>query len=446
VNAQHTLGLRYLFGQGAAADTVRAALWIMKAAQQNYTPACFNYGILCYHGWGVDWNPFEAFEQFRKCAKQGMVEAEYAMVQFLTENLVVPRDYEAAYSWAKQAADSGYAPAKAAVIRFEKFGLGGTHADSVRPRKQSPPNTGLVFLDFAADTLTGTNDTLLLREAIQSADPSMRRSLGLSAVPEEGARWTDSTTIAELHRAADAGSPEALTVLGRAAEKGIGVRRDPVKACAFYIRAIRLDGARAPELLVSLLQQPAILKEIRSRADHGDEEAEYVWAGLAALGFDGILAQGQVYLTGDQAIRLLKLSGGKKYLAAIVEEGLCYYSGKWVAENRETALALWNKAASLGSKDAITRLALVALRSGGTSAEVREAISVLQAAAEEGSVLGEMGIGYAFETGIGVAPRKALAAYYYREASVRGSQDAFRALRRMHDAIRPEVAEFHMID
>jgi TPR repeat protein len=444
--AQHALGLRYLFGQGAAADTERAAYWIMKAAKQNYVPACFNYGVLSYHGIGVEWNPFEAYEQFRTCAQRGMVEAEYAMVQFLTENLVVPRDYQAAYAWDKLAADSGYAPAKAALVRFEKLGYGRTHTDSLRPHKNALPNTGLVFLDFPADTLAETNDTLLIREVLRSADPSLRKALGISNVPATGGQWEDSSMFSALNRAAEAGSPEALTVLGRSAEKGTGVPKDPVRASAYYVRAILLDSPRAPELLVNLMQHEGVLKEVRLRAEQGDSEAQFAWAGMAALGFDALLVQGQAYLTGDEAIRLLKKGAEKPYTPALVELGLCYYSGKWVQENRATALQLWKKAGSLGSKDAQTRLALVTLRSGNDSTEIRNALAVLQAAVEEGSVLGEMGLGYAYESGIGVAPQKALAAFYYREASVRGSQDAFRALRRMHDAIRPRLAEFQMND
>jgi TPR repeat protein len=44
--AQHELGLRYLFGKGFPADTVKAAFWIQKAASQNLPLAQYNLGIL----------------------------------------------------------------------------------------------------------------------------------------------------------------------------------------------------------------------------------------------------------------------------------------------------------------------------------------------------------------------------------------------------------------
>jgi TPR repeat protein len=110
----------------------------------------------------------------------------------------------------------------------------------------------------------------------------------------------------------------------------------------------------------------------------------------------------------------------------------------------EKAVDLWTKAASLGSKDAMVRIALTTLRSPSDTSGRKEAVQILSRAAEEGSVLAEVGMGYCYETGTGLPARDAEAAYYYRAASMRGSQDAFRALRRMHDAIRPDDPEFRI--
>jgi hypothetical protein len=445
VLAQHELSLRYLLGRGAAADTVRAAFWMRRASDQNYTPAMFNYGIMCYNGWGVPWDPFEAFRVFRACAAKSMVEAEYAMAQFLTEDLVIPRNFDSAYAWVKRAADGGYAPAKEVLARLDKQGLGPGHQDSVKPPAGRAPNTGLVFLDFAQDTGAVSGDSLLLREAIQNASPSVRRALGISRLLETETQ-ADSSTLSAIMQAGEAGSPEALTVLGRSYEKGIGVAKDPVKACASYVRAIRLDSPRAPELLLKLLEQKNTLPHIKAAAARGEPEAEFAWAGVSALGFDGVLAQAQVYLSGDEAFRLLTKAGEKGYTPAIVEAGLAYYAGRWVPRNMEKATELWTRAASLGSKDAIVRIALMTLRSPSDTSGRIEAVQILKRAADEGSVLAEVGLGYCYETGTGLPVRNAEAAFFYRAASVRGSQDSFRALRRMHDAIRPDDPQFRIPD
>lgn len=445
VLAQHELSIRYLFGRGAAADTVRAAYWMHKAADQNYTPAMFNYGIMCYNGWGVPWDPFEAYRLFHACAEKGMVESEYAMAQFMTEDLVVPRNFDSAYAWVRKSASAGYAPAKEALARLEKQGLGPGHRDTANAPPAKAPNTGLVFLDFEQEAGAVPGDSLLLKEAIQNASPSVRRALGISKLLETESQ-ADSSTLSAIMLAGEAGSPEALTVLGRSYEKGIGVPKDPVKACASYVRAIRLDSPRAPELLVKLLEQKNTLPHIKAAAAKGEPEAEFAWAGVSALGFDGVLAQAQVYLSGDEAFKLLTKAGEKGYTPALVEAGLAYYAGRWVPQSLEKATELWTRAASLGSKDAMVRIALTTLRAPADTSGRGEAVQILKRAADEGSVLAEVGLGYCYETGTGLPVRDAEAAFYYRAASVRGSQDSFRALRRMHDAIRPGDPEFHLPD
>ena len=442
--AQHELGIRYLIGRGAAPDTVKAAYWIKKAADQDYTPARFNYGILNYHGWGVPWDPFEAYRHFRICAEHHMPEAEYAMAQFLTENLIVPRDYESASRWLKVAADSGYAPAQEALARFEKQGLGKTAKDGVQTSLRAP-NTGLVFLEFTSDTTSAGGDSLLLREAIRSAGPALRKALGMTSMLEQEPE-TDAATLEVIRRAGDAGSPEALTVLGRSYEKGTGVSRDPVRAVAFYVRAIRFDSPRAPELLWNLLQEKETLPQVKSAAGRGEPEGQFAWAGISALGFDGVLARAQIYVTGEQAFQLLRKAGDGGFLPALVETGLCYYAGRWVPQSNEKAMEVWKKAAERGSSDAKVRIALTSLRSGADTTGWAGDVVLLMSAAEEGSVLAQVGLGYCYETGTVVQAQKADAALYYRAASVRGSQDAFRALRRMHDTIRPNEPQYGIAD
>ncbi|HSP86727.1 MAG TPA: tetratricopeptide repeat protein, partial [Ignavibacteriaceae bacterium] len=108
--AQHELGLRYLLGDGVIADTLQGAVWIKKAADQKLTSAIFNYGILQLNGWGVQWNPFEAFKSFLIAAESGMAQAQHIVGLFYTDNLIVKRDWALAYKWVKKAAEKDYQP------------------------------------------------------------------------------------------------------------------------------------------------------------------------------------------------------------------------------------------------------------------------------------------------------------------------------------------------
>jgi uncharacterized protein len=443
--AQHELGLRHLFGRGTAPDSVSAVYWIRKAADQAYIPANFNLGILAYHGWGMPWDPFEAYRRFLVAADHGMPEAQYALAQFLTENLVVPRDYEKAYAWLKKAADKGFDAAKAALVQFEREGVGQGKSDSAA-HKHMGPNTGLVFMDVPPETTDVVrNDTLLLREAIRHAGPGLRKALGMSAL-QEGEAPSDDQAFNAIKKASSHGSPEALTVLGRAFEKGAGVERNNIHAVAMLVRAIRLDALHAPEVLWNLLASKAVVHQIRDAAVRGDGEAEFAWAGAGAIGFDGLLAQAESYITDDQAYRLFVQATEHGYTPAYVEVGLCHYAGRGVPANQAEAIRWWKLGKAKGDADASIRLALLTVRAPEDSTALENAVAELRSAAADGSVLAETGMGFCYETGRGVPVSKPAAAEYYRAASVRGSQDAFRALRRMHDAIRPAEKDFQVPD
>ena len=439
VLAQHELGIRYLVGRGVKADTLKGAHWISKAAQQNLTPARFNLGILLYNGWGVSWNPFDSYRQFVFAAERGMAESRYVLAQFLTDNLVVPRNVPEARRWLTMAADSGYAPAKEMLKEFEKKQMSAESREGRAASKDSLSPSQVVFLNFDQDTSTSTNDQTLLKDALRSGGVEVRNALGTRALTDS--LDVDSASVGAILRAGEEGSPEALAVVGRCYEKGVHVQKDPVLAALFYVRAIRLDSPRASELLWRLLQDKELIRMVKSRGTNGDPDARYVWACLRALGFDGALVGADAWLADDQAARFLEHSSERNHVASLIELGLCYYSGRWVALDERRAIDLWQRAAALGSKEAQVRLAITRVRTPG---DPGDAPGVLMKAAEAGSVLAQVALAYCYENGAGVPQKKGEAASLYRSAAQRGSQDAFRALKRMYDELRPVEKAFQV--
>ncbi len=447
VLAQHELGLRYLTGRGASADTLKGAYWIQKAAAQNLVSAEFNLGILYYHGWGVDWNPFSAYREFFAAAQRGMVEAEYVMGQFLTDDLVVPRNWEEAHRWVKLAADSGYAPANEMLKELEKhmaIQRTDSTASGLSAGKDSLAGGSVVLIDFDRDS-SSRGDLTLLKDVLESGGVELKRALGIASLLK-GDPEMDSSEVQAIKRAADDGSPEALAVLGRCYERGLLVKKDIVEAAEMYVRAIRLDSPGASEFLWKLLQEDGFHAQLRSRSSSADVHANYVWASLRALGFDGILQAKQSWISDDQALRLLERSSEKNYLPSMVELGLCYYTGRWVTADQEKAENLWTGAALLGSQDARVRLAITDVRANASGDSLSRSIQTLVDAMHAGSVLAQVALGYCYEQGIGFPLKKAEAASLYRSASQRGSQDAYRALKRLHDEIRPPDKEFQIED
>jgi TPR repeat protein len=452
VLAQHELGLRYLLGEGVEADTIKGAFWIQRAAEGGLTDALYNSGILYFNGMGVEWNPFKAYREFLVSAQQGSPEAQYILSMFLTENLVVPRNWQEAYRWLKEAASVGYSPAKEALAEFEQRGLGVKRTDKdaksdtgSQGKKQAIKQTlGFVFQDAGVDT-SSQSDAALLKDALREASPQLKRALGLTNQPSSKLDL-DTPGLKVIQDAAEEGSPEALSILGRAYERGVGVKKDLVLASVYYIRASRMSSLRAPALLARMIDQPEYFRELKSRVERNDPDAEFAWAALAALKLDYLLAKYQGFITEPQALEFLKNAAAANHIQATIELGLCYYAGRWVPENREQALALWNKAASLGSIEARTRLAALAVRSESDSTKLKQAIDVLESAAQRGSVLAQVALGYCYETGTWLPKKAGEAARLYRSAAQRGSQDAYFALRRMHDRIRPKDKEFQLND
>ena len=121
--AQHELGLRYLLGKDFPVDTALAAYSIGKAADQNMSIAQYNYGVFLNNGWGVKWNPFEAYHWFRLAAAHKLPEAQFVMGLFYTDNLALPRDWIKAYHLVKASADQNYEPARNVLQEFVKRGI-----------------------------------------------------------------------------------------------------------------------------------------------------------------------------------------------------------------------------------------------------------------------------------------------------------------------------------
>jgi len=422
--AQHELGLRYIVGRGVERDTTKAAYWFERASEQGLIASKYNIAVLSLLGWGVPWNPFRAFSLDEECAATGMPEAEFMHAVFLTEGLVVPKDWNAAYEWDKKAADAGYQPAIDALPEFEE-----------RTSKKSDAKSPLAgFTDIGPDTASSAvAGTRLLKDVFHGAT-ELRTALGMSKLTEDSSK-VDSAGLSIVRRAARFGSPEALTVLGRCYEKGIEVPVDSITGAAYFVRAIRLESPKALDLMLALLQKPSFIASLKQHTEKGSPVALFVTAGLAGLGIESGVNE-------QKAAQLLRKSAEESYVPAMVELGLWHYSGRTVPEDRKKARELWYQAAAEGSIEASIRLAVTTLRDSTDTQAHSAQVGLLRGASEEGSLLAEVALGYCYEEGISVRKDMGEASRYYRSAASRGSRDAYRALTRMYDAIRPNDSAF----
>jgi len=448
--AEHELGIRYLLGIGFPKDTVQAVNWIGKAANKGLSSAQFNYAIMLGEGVGTEWNPFEAFKQFKNAAHAGMPEAQYAYGIQFTDNFVVNKNLSTAYKWVKESSKNNYKPAEETLKRLEEMGVVPNDVDSLVNGELIPINTQpqstlllsddkqLDFFEFAIDTLSPNQSDKNINDLLDKDKEKLKMHLSLNN-GKSLESLKDTSGLGLLLYAADNGSPEALLLLGRMYTSGIGVEQDSIKAAENYIRAYRLGGFKAAELLVKMINDAGFYDKLKNGVDENKARPMYVWSSLSALGLD-------FSITYDQVFEFMKKSSDLDFLPAKIELGLAYYNGEIVEKDIQKAKEYWLLAMKSGSTEAKVRLALLNVTNSDDNEIQKEAVKTLKEFSNNGSVLAQGYLGYCYETGSGIVQNKSKAVRLYRQAMYRGNEAAFNRLKKMYDDIRPIEEEFQIYE
>ena len=447
--AQHELGLRYLLGEdGMTADTIKGAYWVGKAAEQNLTAACFNYGILLLNGWGVEWNPFKAYDYFLKAASDGMPQAQHLIGILYTDNLIVKKDNIEAYKWVKKASDQGYMPAIETKNDLEKYlppNIFSANQDSSHNKvtgKSRNADTslssqlGLVFIDFETiyDTIMEVTEKQLIEDLFHESNKMLADTLGL--LPADSLLTNIHTDrISVLQEYAETGNSEALTILGRFYEKGIYFENNLIKASMNYILASQLNYPRAKVLLLKILSSNFISDLISEVKTKKNPDAMFTLYGLSTLELYNQISK-------EEADNLLIIASKQNHLPSIIELANNYYTGKSKGGNVRTGLNLWKQAAQNGSIQAKIRLAAANVFDAINVESLDKSIQTLKEASKMGSVLAQISLAYGYENGIGVAVNKSEAVKYYRLTAQRGNQFGYEELKRIYNEIRPNEKRF----
>ncbi|MDR3668590.1 MAG: tetratricopeptide repeat protein [Ignavibacteriaceae bacterium] len=449
--AQHELGIRYLTGKDMPSDTIKGAYWIKKAAEQKLTAAQFNYGILLINGWGVEWNPYEAFKQFYYAAMDGMPQAEYVMGLLYTDNLIIKRDMIEAYKWVQKSANKNYIPAKETLPKLTKYAptekdtipklaTNFTNYTSKGKDKQDNDNekslqssSGLVYIDF--DMISDSIQTIKENDLIEDIRNSSNKELANSVkMTKDSVSYIDSTSMHTFLEAADYGCPEALNLLGYYSQNGIKFNKDPIGAAEFYIRSSKTDSRKGSILLYDIIKEKDFFSILKKEVDKNNPDAMYVWYGIQSLGFDK-------QITDKDAFNLLHRSAELRNLISITELGQDYFKGTFVKQDKEKGVGIWKLASDQGSKDAKIRIEIANLYGEIDVKDKVESFNYLKTAEEKGSLLAELSLADCYDKGIIVPKEKAKAIYYFRSAAVRGSVFAYNELKRLYDEMRPKDFE-----
>lgn len=453
--AQHELGIRYILGEGVPADTAKGAYWIQKAADQHLPGASYNYGILLNNGWGVAWSPFSAFKYFLDAANDYMPQAEYLIGLEYTDDLLVKRDWGKAYYWIKRASEDGFEPAKKIlkdlVSHVDLSNVDTTQniiqdtSSAVKNNKAKSKNLntstlsssiGLVFIDFNTlkDTSMKITNKMLVEDLLHEGNEKLDSVLNITS-KNDTSITLDSSKAKMLIQFADDGSPEALTILGRMYELGIYFPKNLIEASVDYVKASRLDSPRSPYFLWQISRDRNFYIRLKKLVDENDPRAMYIWYGLFTIGFDN-------QFTDADAIKLLERAANLKYIPAINELGLSYYTGKSVKQNKGKAVQLWQSAKEMGSFESELRLAIIKIYDGKNNSNYSEAVKVIEEAVKRGSILAQATLAYCYQFGLGKTRSLPETVMYYRAAAQRGSRYAYNELKQLYDSVRPSDQVF----
>ncbi len=276
--AQFELGFRLLSGHGAAADTVEAATWYLRAAEQRVPDAEAGIAILYLEGEGVPQDIFASHRWAKRAANHGHFLGYYALSRIHLVDIGDGPDSTYACACAIVAATSGLADLErwrdaieatlsaddlawamktAAEIQglpapdTPRSALGVPSMPSLGKRGPTASDADVRRLDVACAQIIGNSDQEKqqgLKEVKKLAKQGMAKAqttLGVLMIEGEHVPKDESEAVKWLRKAASQLDREALVILGRMYESGDGVEVDAGEAIRCYTLAASMGDIDA---------------------------------------------------------------------------------------------------------------------------------------------------------------------------------------------------------
>lgn len=130
VNAQENLAMMYGRGDGVKKDAREVVVWLTKAADQGSANAQHKLGVFYLYGWeGISNDPKKALQFLTKAAGQQYADSQYLLGMLVkdgSKEAMLPRDSALAYSQLSMAANNGHGGAQYQLGVMSRDGEGTT--------------------------------------------------------------------------------------------------------------------------------------------------------------------------------------------------------------------------------------------------------------------------------------------------------------------------------
>jgi TPR repeat protein len=112
--AQNSVGVMYINGQGVNKDIKQGVDWYRKAAEQGYAQAQYNLGVAYNDGIGVKQEFKQAIHWYSKAAEQNDALAQFNLGVMYAKGQGLLQDYKTAYMWLNLSRYNGFKGTKQA--------------------------------------------------------------------------------------------------------------------------------------------------------------------------------------------------------------------------------------------------------------------------------------------------------------------------------------------
>lgn len=403
----------------------------------------------------------EAFPLMATAARAGIPEAEYRVARCYLEGLGVPPSPLEGTRWLRRAADRGEADAQALLAALYATGFAqdegnagdGSSESLFKTQCSREPDfeAAYRFARKAAEAGSANGQAVLgyilskgpkamrdldaahgwYEKSAAAGCPEGRLGLALSLIrrrqPEQRVRIAK-----ELRCAADAGLPTAIYLLAVLTEHGMGVPVDLEGAAQLYLLAAEKDLASAQfRLGLSLLD---------GSLSHQDPAAGEAWLRRAALGEnpDAAYRLGEFYVKRPQpdyaeAATWYRRAAEAGHQAAARSLGSLYLSGNGVAQDTDEGTHWLRTAANGGNHASQVDLANLVLEG---ASDLNDDVNVAEwfgTPASSGDAIAAFNLSLCFADGIGVRKDQEMAAKWMRRAAEGMAQAQYMFARMLQD-------------
>jgi len=307
LDAQYTLAMKYLNGDGVASDIAVALKWLRKSVDGGQLRAEYQLGLLYRDGIGVPkdlelalrWLRVAAgsglaeaqtaydelsraqlvreFEQVRAAAKGGDAAAQYALGRhYLTGTAPLAVNPAQALVWLTRAAEQQHADAQFEVGMLYKDGIsvprdpGRAKQWLAKAAAQGHVKAKVALQDIIRDETGATaraektfksSETLPVYRAAMNGDVNAQFELGLMYIHGDAVLKDFTRGMEWLRRAAEQDHVGAQLQLADMYLRGVELQQDAAEAFQWYMRAARRGDAQAQYMVGNLYRSGSGVRE-----------------------------------------------------------------------------------------------------------------------------------------------------------------------------------------